>query len=201
MTVQDAPLRERKRRETWRLIHGTALRLMHERGFDAVSIDDIVAASGISRRTFFNYFAGKEAVVFDPDPDDPALWQRLMAARPTGEDLWSTLREVLIGYTAATAERLTVQHRVRLASPGLDTCSRAVCDRFFAAVRQQVIPERTHPDLRLDLAVAAARTVLGTACLRWDADRGIAALHHEIRAGFDVLGAGLTNPRVERTTR
>jgi AcrR family transcriptional regulator len=87
-------------------VHAAALRLMADRGFDAVSIDDIVAAAGVSRRTFFNYFAGKESVVFDPDPDDPALWAALLAARPAGEPLWTSLREALIGYTAAAADRL-----------------------------------------------------------------------------------------------
>ena len=32
-------------------------------GFDRTSIDDIAAAAGISRQTFFNYFPGKDAVV------------------------------------------------------------------------------------------------------------------------------------------
>ncbi|BCJ52414.1 hypothetical protein Asp14428_38890 [Actinoplanes sp. NBRC 14428] len=75
-------VRELRKRETWRLVHGTALRLMTERGFDAVSVDDIVAAAGVSRRTFFNYFADKESVVFDPDPDDPALWGELLGRGP-----------------------------------------------------------------------------------------------------------------------
>jgi AcrR family transcriptional regulator len=188
VVVLASPVRERKKRDTWRLIHGTALRLMTERGFDAVSIDDIVAAAGISRRTFFNYFAGKESVVFDPDPDDPALWTELMVARPAGEPLWISLRESLLGYTGATAERMILQRRIRQASPELEGCSRQVADRFWVAARVWVAGRGGgHDELRLDLTVNAARTVLNTACPHWDAATGVAGLHKLIRTGFDLL--------------
>ena len=182
-----SPVRERKKRDTWRLIHATALRLMTERGFDAVSIDDIVAAAGISRRTFFNYFAGKESVVFDPDPDDPALWARLMADRPAGEPLWIALRELLLAYTGATAERMILQRRVRAASPELSTCSREVADRFWVAARAWAAGRAEISPLRLDLTVNAAQSVLTTVCRYWAAETGVAGLHELIRTGFELL--------------
>ena len=194
-------VRDRKKRDTWRVIHATALRLMLERGFDAVSVDDIVAAAGISRRTFFNYFAGKESVVFDPDPDDPPLWAELMATRPAAEPLWLSLRELLLGYTEATAERMVVQRRVRQASPELATCSREVADHFWIALRDWATGRADAPALHLDLTVNAARTVLNTACPRWTADSGIAGLHQLIRTGFDVLGAGLNDQSAEWTKK
>ncbi|MET0496521.1 MAG: TetR family transcriptional regulator [Actinoplanes sp.] len=187
MVLLPSPVRERKKRDTWRQVHGTALRLMTERGFDAVSIDDIVAAAGVSRRTFFNYFAGKESVVFDPDPDDPALWADLLAGRPAGEPLWQSMREVLIGYTGATAERMILQRRLRLASPELAGCSREVTDHFWAALREWAATRTDLPAYRLDLTVNAARTVLNTACPHWPAETGLDGLHDLIRTGFDFL--------------
>lgn len=187
MVVLPSPVRERKKRETWRQVHAAALRLMTERGFDAVSVDDIVAAAGISRRTFFNYFAGKESVVFDPDPDDPALWAALLAERPAGEPLWSSLREVLLGYTAAAADRMLLQRRIRLASPELAGCSRELADQFWVAIRDWAAGHAGLDDLRLDLAINTARTVLNTSCPHWDADTGIDGLHQLIRAGFDFV--------------
>jgi AcrR family transcriptional regulator len=187
VVVLISPVRERKKRDTWRLIHATALRLMTERGFDAVSVDDIVSAAGISRRTFFNYFAGKESVVFDPDPDDPLLWTELMAARPPGEPLWVSLRELLLAYTAAAGDRMILQRRVRLASPELATCSRDVADRFWTAIHGWAASRTDLTGLRLDLTVNAAQTVLNTACPHWDADTGIDGLHRLIRTGFALL--------------
>ena len=191
MVLPPSPVRARKKRETWRLVHGTALRLMIERGFDAVSIEDIVAAAGISRRTFFNYFAGKESVVFDPDPDDPALWAALLAERPADEPLWSSLREVLLGYTTAAADRMVLQRRVRLASPELAGCSRELADEFWRAARDWAAARAGLDDLRLDLTINAARTVLNTSCPHWDADSGLAGLHELVRTGFDFVTPSL----------
>jgi AcrR family transcriptional regulator len=160
---------------------------MAERGFDAVSVEDIVAAAGISRRTYFNYFAGKESVLFDPDPDDPRLWAELTSARPAGEPLWTALHQLILGYTTATAEQL-VRHRLVLrASPELAVCSRDVCDRFWDAVRDWAAQTHTATDLQLDLLINTGRTVLNTVLPRWDADTGVAGLHRLIDEGFTLL--------------
>ena len=52
---------------TERAMREAALRLMSERGYDATSTDDIARAAGVSPRTFFNYFASKDAVVLLPE--------------------------------------------------------------------------------------------------------------------------------------
>lgn len=41
-----------------------ALRLFHEHGFEAATIDAIAAAAGISRRTYFRYFESKNDVAW-----------------------------------------------------------------------------------------------------------------------------------------
>lgn len=41
-----------------------ALQLFVTRGFEATTVDDIAAAAGIGRRTFFRYFASKNDVVW-----------------------------------------------------------------------------------------------------------------------------------------
>lgn len=160
---------------------------MAARGFDAVSVDDIVAEAGISRRTYFNYFAGKESVLFDPDPEDPRLWADLIAARPPGEPLWTALHQLILGYTTATAERMIRQRLVLRASPELAVCSREVCDRFWDAIRDWAASRNGPDDLRLELLVNTARTVLNTVLPRWDATTGIAGLHRLIDEGFTLL--------------
>ncbi len=55
-------LRQQKKRATRRRV-GTARSLLHDRGYETTTVDDIVRKAKISRMTFFNYFAGKEKVV------------------------------------------------------------------------------------------------------------------------------------------
>ncbi|RAE95373.1 TetR family transcriptional regulator, partial [Burkholderia multivorans] len=52
-------LRERKRRLMQAEITAIALRLFRERGYSETTVDDLAAASGMSRRTFFRYFPSK----------------------------------------------------------------------------------------------------------------------------------------------
>ncbi|AGF72008.1 TetR family transcriptional regulator [Corynebacterium halotolerans] len=60
--------REIKRLRTHRDIEDAATALVDERGFDAVTVDDICARAGISRRTFFNYMDSKDEAVLGTPP-------------------------------------------------------------------------------------------------------------------------------------
>ncbi|MER9306564.1 TetR/AcrR family transcriptional regulator [Mesorhizobium sp. M0293] len=66
--MTDAPkpegLRERKRRETANRIAEAGLKAFLANGYDATTLDEIAAAAGISRRTFFHYFESKDEVLF-----------------------------------------------------------------------------------------------------------------------------------------
>src|SRR5205085_1024240 len=72
-------LRERHRKRTAADLESAALDLFCERGFDAVTIDDIASAADVSRRTFFRYFASKEDVILS---DHPRRLDELQATSP-----------------------------------------------------------------------------------------------------------------------
>ncbi|MEU0536914.1 TetR family transcriptional regulator [Amycolatopsis tolypomycina] len=69
---EPAGLRERKKARTRAAIQRHALRLFHEQGYSATTVDQIAAAAEISPSTFFRYFPTKEATVLY-DPFDPLL--------------------------------------------------------------------------------------------------------------------------------
>jgi AcrR family transcriptional regulator len=58
--------RELQRQRTRQTLADHALRLFHEQGFDDTTVEQIVAAAGVSQRTFFLHFATKAAAAF-PD--------------------------------------------------------------------------------------------------------------------------------------
>jgi AcrR family transcriptional regulator len=102
-------LRERKKAKTRAAIQRHALRLFHEQGYSATTVDQIAAAAEISQSTFFRYFPTKEATVlydaFDPilvaaALAQPAELSPLAALRATVD----TIREQITG-EAWEAER------------------------------------------------------------------------------------------------
>lgn len=61
--------RSRKRLATRQAISDTATRLFFERGFDAVTVDEIAVAADVGRMTVFNHFPRKEDMFFDRDEE------------------------------------------------------------------------------------------------------------------------------------
>lgn len=57
-------LRDRRKRETRRLVESVALDHFERQGFRHTTIDEIARGAGISARTFFRYYRSKEDVLF-----------------------------------------------------------------------------------------------------------------------------------------
>ena len=98
-------LRETKRVRTHARILEVCEALFRARGFEATGIDDIVSAVGVSRQTFFNYFAGKDAVLTDL----AIAWLRRQADLPSLDpDLpaGAPVLEATRGWVAAQARAI-----------------------------------------------------------------------------------------------
>ena len=87
-------LRERKKLATRLALHEAALRLVAERGLDAVSVDDIADRADVSPRTFFNYFPSKVDAILGLDPEAPRQQADAFLDRPAGESPVQALRAV-----------------------------------------------------------------------------------------------------------
>jgi AcrR family transcriptional regulator len=109
-----------------------AQRLFLERGFERTSIEDIAAAAGIGRRTFFRYFRAKVDVLFAESASELEVLRRELASAPEAED-----------YRAALMRAVTTALRV---APG---------DREWALQRAQLI--LSVPALQAQAAVVFAR--------------------------------------------
>lgn len=90
-------LRERKKAATRQSLHEAAVRLAVERGLGNVTVEAIADAVDLSRRTFSNYFDGKEdAVLYGYEQGLRALLD-LLRARPAEEPPWAALRQAFHG--------------------------------------------------------------------------------------------------------
>ncbi len=144
-----------------------ARELFAERGFDATTVEDIAAAAGIGRRTFFRYFASKNDVVWgDFDRGLADLRTRLAAADPD-QPLLDALREGVLAFNVLPAGGLS-WHRDRmgliLRVPALQAHStlryaawRGVVAEFVA-VRLRLAPGELLPQLVGHLCLGAALT-------------------------------------------
>ena len=89
-------LREQKKLATRAALSWAAIRLIVERGYDKVLVEDIAAAAGVSPRTFNNYFGSKAEAVASRHLDRIHRMAEALRERPAAEPLWEALTEVLI---------------------------------------------------------------------------------------------------------
>ncbi|MFW6773319.1 TetR/AcrR family transcriptional regulator [Nocardioides sp. CPCC 205120] len=104
-----------KREETARRIVVAAQELVLEHGLDGFTMDDLAAATGVSRRTLFNYFPSKLDACLGPPPTIPqADLDVFRAGGPTGvliSDLEVLARQVL-HHEEPTQEELVLGRRL-----------------------------------------------------------------------------------------
>jgi AcrR family transcriptional regulator len=85
-------LREFKKSQTRRDIADAAGRLFTERGFEAVTTEEIAEAAGVSKKTVFNYFPTKEDLVFDRAEEREAGLIAAVRDRPAGMSVLDSFR-------------------------------------------------------------------------------------------------------------
>jgi len=85
------PLTERRKAQTRREIAETALALFAREGYDGVSAEAIAEEAGVSLRTFYRYFTGKDAVLSPIVTDGLDELTERLAARPAPESLATAL--------------------------------------------------------------------------------------------------------------
>lgn len=201
-------LRDRRRQQTTHEIETAALNLLAERTFDEVSVDDIAKAAGVSKRTFFRYFASKDDVILGYDRWVHGKFLKLLRERPLDEDASKALRNSLLSASRLTPGELEVvltRAHVLTNAPLLHARSRGeriahnadVVKALQGREQQRVTDGHTAPS---DDFEERARTItfamLAVASGEWDAwfasDRITSPTDHITKA-LDLLEAGLSH--------
>ncbi|MEU9861112.1 TetR family transcriptional regulator [Streptomyces sp. NPDC047971] len=118
----EASLAQRKRQLVSDELSEAALILMARKGFDGVTVDEIAAAAGVSKRTFFRYFASKEDVVVQFLTEMGAGMRAELAGRPAAERPSVALRHTIwasIDACAGHADRALLVVQLILRTPAL----------------------------------------------------------------------------------
>jgi AcrR family transcriptional regulator len=182
LALEEAALdgRQRRRLRTRRALVDSALRLFAERGFDATRVEDITEAAGVSPRTFFHYFASKEAVLYGDHPLTLEELARSFARRPPDEPVVVSIREVMIELNRRSSAERDI-HRIRyqlaLQTPGL-AAARLQQQQEWADLVASWVARRLGLDREVDMrpalianvCIAAARTAFVHWCMRGCAD-------------------------------
>ena len=97
-------LRATQARRTRAAIRAAALSLTKERGYAAMTVDDVAALAGVSRRTVFNHFSSKaDLLVLGPEAPEPQALEAFVNGTGTLlEDLGALLAS---GAEAVESER------------------------------------------------------------------------------------------------
>jgi TetR/AcrR family transcriptional regulator, regulator of mycofactocin system len=187
-----------RRRATSRTeLEQAAFALFAARGFEGTTVDEIAAAAGIGRRTFFRYFPSKNDIPWGAFEDELERMRVRLKACPPEVPLADALRVALIDFNRVAPAQVPL-HRRRMELILRVPTLLAHSTLRFAAWREVVaefVAERTgrRPD---DLAPQAiAHAVLGVAIAAYehwlddpDSDLG-ALLDDAMRQLSDAFGA------------
>jgi len=147
-------LRERKKQRARELIAETAQRLFRERGFDAVTVDEVAREAEVSRMTVFNYFPTKEDLFY---VGLELYEERLLEAireRPEGDSILAAfvgfvtdLQGLLSGDDPEVADRLREINGLIAESPALLAREQQIYARYTDALERLIAEEtRASPD-------------------------------------------------------
>ena len=148
-------LRERKRLAAMLRIQAVALDMFEERGFDAVTVEEIADASDVSPSSVYRYFGAKEQILLWDEYDlemDAWLRTALQAEVPL-----DGLRAVILGAVDAVTpdDLVTIQRRITLimTTPPLEQAATAATYQMSELVGRLLAERLGRPEVDLDVQV------------------------------------------------
>jgi len=148
-------------------IEKAALELIAQQGFDHVTVEDIAAAAGISRRTFFRYFSSKNEIPFSEYGALLVALEEWLASEPDDRPIFDVIADAVMRFNRVHTDG-GVAHRERMRlvmrTPSLRANAALHQDDWvavlarYAARRLDTAPDELVPQLIAQVALGTANT-------------------------------------------
>ncbi|OMC06039.1 hypothetical protein A5733_18435 [Mycobacterium sp. NS-7484] len=149
-------MRDRHRIMTREHIMAAALEAFGERGYVAVTIDDIVRRAGIGRATFYLHFDSKAAVLRELRNTRMMVWSQQDAPRggKSGRPSVRAFFEKVVDFYTAAPELYMALHQARAADPEFAAAHRATMEANIEDwIANDAIPGAGEAQIRLAIAM------------------------------------------------
>ncbi|MYT71602.1 MULTISPECIES: TetR family transcriptional regulator [unclassified Streptomyces] len=194
-----------------RELAAAAMELFATKGYEATTVDEIAAAAGVARRTFFRHFRSKEEAIF-PDHDDTLVRaEAVLNAAPPHEHPLDTvcrgIKEVMKMYASSPTVAVE-RYRLTREVPTLreaEIASVARYERLFTRYLLGHFDEEAHHDgnddpLLAEVAASAVVTAHNHVLRRWLRAGGQGDVETQLDHAFAIvrrtfgtgIGAGRT---------
>ncbi|BEV11404.1 TetR/AcrR family transcriptional regulator [Asticcacaulis sp. DW145] len=185
-------LRERKRRETLQRITEVGMGLFLQKGYEATTLDEIAAAAGISRRTFFYYFKSKDDILLSLQNEMGDVIVTSLKTQTLDRRPLDAVRDAVIAVCSRfpTDEMMAIDELMR-SSPAVQARKQASYvqheDDLFQALRERWPDPQRETGLRL-----VAMLSMGAIRLSFEAlkrENGARPIADLLREAFNALKA------------
>jgi AcrR family transcriptional regulator len=156
-----------------------AIALFDQQGYDETTVAEIAESAGLTKRTFFRYFADKREVLFGGSQELERVWCDGVAAAPPDAGALGAVMAGLERVTAIFVERhafARIRNRIIAANPELQERELIKLQRLSGAIAA-ALEARGVPDDAAALAAQTGVTVFHAAFARWVAQDDPAAFH------------------------
>ena len=167
-------VRAARKQLTSRELFLAAFDLFGSQGYDNTTVEQIAERVGISKRTFFRYFANKEDLVLGNLEHTATLLGMAMGERPPAEPLWLSLRRSFDFFVEATTQdpqRVSDNIRVVRTSPALKATQLGKLQLWQAALvpelMRRIQVEQEFAEMRACAIAGAALACLDAALNAW----------------------------------
>jgi AcrR family transcriptional regulator len=195
MNLANDGSREIARRAIRAEVSATAMQLFVQRGFDEITITEVAAAAGVSRRSIFRYFPTKEDLVVGGMADVGQQLASALDARPVDEPAWRAMRrtfDTLLKIFEGEGELALARARMLASTPALQAAlaqKHALWTELLApGIAARIRGRAKDRQLRARAVVSAALACLDVAALAWTRSHGESSLARLLDDAMTAVG-------------